>query len=124
MKHIQIKTEILLLLETLISLVKKLGEEKPGEQEVVINVAKIVDDALSILRRVAEKVELPVVDKEEIRKAIGLIRNLKGSLGIPRVREILGILKGRQVEVKVTFNELKLDGTIGFSVTPLKKSEE
>jgi hypothetical protein len=104
--------------------VKKLSEEKPAEQEVVINVTKIVDDALSILRRVAEKVELPVVDKEEIRKAIGLISNLKRSLGIPRVREILGILKGRQVEVKLTFNELKLDGTIGFSVTPLKKSEE
>lgn len=101
-----------------------MSEEKPEEREVVINVTKIVDDALNILGRVAEKAELPVVDKEEIRKVIGLISNLKGSLGVPRVREILGILKGRQVELKVTFNELKLDGTIGFSITPLKKSEE
>ena len=103
---------------------KKLGEEKHTEREVVINVTKIVDDALSILARIAEKTELPVVDKEEIRKAIGLISNLKGTLGIPRVTEILEILKGRQVEVKVTFNELKLDGTIGFSVTPLGESKE
>jgi len=104
--------------------VKRLGEEKSAEREVVINVTKIVDDALSILGRIVEKAELPVVDKEEIRKAIGLISNLKGTLGIPRVTEILEILKGRQVEVKMTFNELKLDGTIGFSVTPLGKSEE
>jgi len=108
----------------LLTSVKRLGEEKPAERELVINVTKIVDDALSILGRIVEKAELPVVDKEEIRKAIGLISNLKGTLGIPRVREILEILKGRQVEVKVTFNELKLDGTIGFSVTPLGKSEE
>ena len=100
------------------------GEEKSAEREVVINVTKIVDDALSILRGIAEKVELPAVDKKEIRKAIGLISNLKGTLGIPRVTEILKILKGRQVEVKLTFNELKLDGTIGFSITPLGKSEE
>jgi len=104
--------------------VKRLGEEKPAEREVVINVTKIVDDALSILGKIVEKAELPVVDKEEIRKAISLISNLKGTLGIPRVTEILEILKGRQVEVKMTFNELKLDGTIGFSVTPLGKSEE
>lgn len=103
---------------------KRLGEKKPAEREVVINVTKIVDDALSILGRIVEKAELPVVDKEEIRKAISLISNLKGTLGIPRVTEILEILKGRQVEVKMTFNELKLDGTIGFSVTPLGKSEE
>ncbi|MBE0520229.1 hypothetical protein IBX35_04215 [Candidatus Bathyarchaeota archaeon] len=101
-----------------------MGEKKPAEREVVINVTKIVDDALSILGRIVEKAELPVVDKEEIRKAISLISNLKGTLGIPRVTEILEILKGRQVEVKMTFNELKLDGTIGFSVTPLGKSEE
>ncbi|MCK4223197.1 hypothetical protein KAX01_02775 [Candidatus Bathyarchaeota archaeon] len=100
------------------------GEEKSAEREVVINVTKIVDDALNILKRVTQKVELPAVDKKEITKAIDLISNLKGTLGISRVTEILKILKGRQVEVKVTFNELKLDGTIGFSVTPLGKSEE
>jgi len=100
------------------------GEEKPTEREVVINVTKIVEDALNILRGVVEKTELPVVDREEIRKAIGLINNLRENLGVPRVREILGILKGRQIEVKVSFNELKLDGTIRFSVTPLRKSEE
>jgi len=100
------------------------GQERPAEREIVINVTRIVDDTLSILKRVAEKAELPIVDREDIRKAISLIGNLKGTLGIPRISELLGVLEERQVEIKVTFNELKLDGTIGFSLTPLGKRKE
>lgn len=83
-----------------------------------------IDTGLNILKGLAEKVELPKLDKEKFEEAIGLIREAKDALEIPGIKDILELAEGRRIEARLSFDKLTLDGSIRVDLTPLKEEEK
>ncbi|HHI30822.1 hypothetical protein B6V01_004030 [Methanosarcinales archaeon ex4572_44] len=94
------------------------------ELEIGKELGKKIDTSLDIMKGLAGKVELPELDKEKFEEAIDLIKEAKDALEIPGIKDMIGLVEGKHMEVKLSFDKLTLDGAIRVDFTPLNEEEK
>jgi hypothetical protein len=52
------------------------------------------------------------------------MKEAKEALEIPGIKDMIGLVEGKRIEAKLSFNKLMLDGAIRIDITPLKEEEK
>ncbi|OFV68606.1 MAG: hypothetical protein SCAL_000282 [Candidatus Syntrophoarchaeum caldarius] len=94
------------------------------ELEIGKELGEKIEKSLDILKGIAEKVELPKLDKEKFEEAIDLVKEAKEALDIPGIKDMIGLVEGKRIEAKLSFDKLTLDGAIRIDITPIKEEEK
>lgn len=94
------------------------------ELEIGKELGKKIDASLDIMKGLTDKVELPSLDKEKFEEAIDLIKEAKDALDIPGIKDMIGLVEGKRIEVKLSFDKLMLDGAIRVDITPFDEEEK
>jgi len=94
------------------------------EVEIGKEVGKKIDSSLEILKEIAENAELPKLDKEKFEEVIDLIKETKEALTTTTIKDIFGLLGGKRIEAKLSFDKLMVDGAIRIDITPIEEKEK
>ncbi|MEA1993539.1 MAG: hypothetical protein U9N35_03985 [Euryarchaeota archaeon] len=88
------------------------------DKETIENLEK----ALKTLKELKPK--LPEISKEKIEEIVDLIVEARGKI-LPkaRIEEITQLVGEREVEIRIKFDKLTIDGETTISFSPLKKRE-
>ncbi len=95
-----------------------------AELEIGKELGNKIDTSLDLLKGIVDKVELPKLDKEKFEEAIDLMKETKEALAIPGMKDIFGLVEGKRIEAKLSFDKLMVDGAIRIDITPLKEEEK
>ncbi len=88
------------------------------DKETIENLEK----ALKTLKELKPK--LPEISKEKIEDIIDLVAEAREKiLPMARVKEITQLVGEREVEIRIKFDKLTIDGETTISFSPLKKRE-